>query len=430
MDYTIRISKLGATENLFRYSLDSPKESTLTADSRLLLRLRGWFFFYDGSTPELFLEGKPLVPLPTEIIRQDVVDVHDQASANCGFEALLEVGADTKLGFLRDGKVHWFLSISFEKVTIIEGREGYLFLDNDSNKSVAQYQGSLLIDKPNLALWKEYFTKISEEKKRSGFNAAFLMAPGKEYIFPDLYPVMRGSSTPADQFLINFTDDISIIDPTPQLMAERNFTYSKVDTHWSHYGARVAAQLVCKHFRQAFVNPGFNYQFAPISGDLGSKLFPARTEWLPQPDYSSVNKFRIFDNKILNRGRVHIYENDSTSQRSTCLIFGDSFSTPLIIYLLFSFKRVVHVFSGADIDWEIVRHEKPEFLLAEMTTRFFIKAPRADFSLKTELLRKCSTYTQAQRGSSISNLKRFEDKSVQFYRSMAMNALSDGSAES
>lgn len=423
MKTTIRVTKLLSSDSSIKFSIDSPKESTVAGDHRHFIKLKGWFFSEVGEAPELVLDTGSRVDLPALIERPDVALAYDKAPACCGFETLLELGVNAKLGYTRGSGVEWLASIVFERVSVLIGHDEYLFLDHDSNRSVSQYRGDLLIDKQNLTLWREYFAKIAAEEQNHKFKSAFLMAPGKEYIFPEHYPVIRSGTTPADQFISHFSEDISIINPTTQLITERNFTYSKVDTHWTHYGARVAARLVCQHFNQTFVNPDFNYKYTRTSGDLGSKFSPPRTEVVPLPDYSSVNQYRIFDNKVLNRGRVHIYQNNDTINKATCLIFGDSFSTPLIIYLVFSFARVVHIFSGADIDWSIVHNEQPDFLLAEMTTRFFIKSPSAKFSLKTELLRKCSGYSDSQRRSAITNLDRFNDPSVQFYRSMAADAL-------
>jgi hypothetical protein len=430
MDTTIRVTKLASHNSGVRYSIDSPKEATIQGEHRHFIKLKGWFFSEDTPLSELVLEGASRSRLAADIERPDVCEVYSNAPIRCGFETFIEVGVDARFGFSRDGQVEWLASITFEKVSVISGQNDYLFLDHDSNRSVSQYRGEVVIDKANLISWASYFAKVHTEQNSLSFKFAFLIAPAKEYIFPDFYPVMKGSMTPADQFLANFSDRAAVIDPTDALIKERNFTYSKVDTHWTHYGARVAARLVCTQFGQTFVNPDYNYKFTRISGDLGSKIAPQQTEVLPQPDYSSLNQYRIFDNKILNRGRVHVYEHAEAVGKPTCVIFGDSFSTSLVIYLTKSFSRVVHVFSGADIDWEIVHHEKPDYLLAEMTTRFFIKSPSPTFSLKTELHRKCSVYNESQRKAAITNLNRFDHASIQHLKSIAMNALVSKSGES
>ena len=43
---------------------------------------------------------------------------------------------------------------------VVEGKEGYLFLDNDNNQSVAQFTGIRCIDKEGLEQWKLYLKKI------------------------------------------------------------------------------------------------------------------------------------------------------------------------------------------------------------------------------------------------------------------------------
>lgn len=427
METIIRVTKLAAANDVFKFSIDSPKELMITTDTRNFIKLKGWVLGIDGTVPELVLDCGKATRFFAGVERLDVAKVHSGAPENCGFETFIEAGKDIKVGALYNGTVVWLASVSFEPVNVLVGHDGYLFLDHDSNKSVMQYSGELLIDAGNLDRWEQYFSKIEVEQSKNIFTAAFLIAPAKEYIFPEHYPVIRRGATPFDQFLSRFQYSAPIINPISQLLSSRNYSYSKIDTHWTHHGAHVAAELVCRHFGHKFVDADYDYKFVPTAGDLGVKLLPQISESLPYPDFSVLNGMRIFDNKIPNRGRVHIYANENSSSDKTCVVFGDSFSTTLIIHLIFSFRRLVHVFSGADIDWAIVNHEQPDFLLAEMTTRFLIKAPSAEFSLKSELTRKLSAFNSSQRRSAITNLARFTDPSIEYYKSISMAELNKSS---
>ncbi len=423
MEVTIRITRLPINGAHVKYSIDAPKERAARLEKNSFIKLKGWFFCADGRVPEFVTEGEDTNRFSAKIERRDVVRAHKEAPLLCGFETFIEAGIDTKVGAFIDGTVYWFARISYDAVNVLIGEGGHLFLDKDSNQSVAQYAGELLINQDNLNAWNAYFQKIAVQKENQSFNTTFLIAPAKEYVFPDYYPVVRKGATPYDQFILNFYNKASIVNPLTELMHERNFTYSKVDTHWTHYGARVAAELTCHRLGHPFTDPQYNYKFIKTGGDLGTKISPPVTECLPEIDLVWISEFRIFDNRVSNRGRVHVYHNDQAGSDKTCIVFGDSFSMFLVPHLIFSFRRLVHIFSGADIDWDIVSLEKPDFVISEMTTRFFIKAPSVEFSLRTELTRKLSSLNNEEKISALKHLDKFTDTSIDYYKSISKNAL-------
>lgn len=419
---TIRTGLLIRSSENLRFSIDSPKAIQLHSQSGVFIKVRGWVLGKEGTAPNIVLDDAEKTIVTPSIARPDVAMIHNSKSANCGFEFYVEIGKNLRIGAIVDTAPIWFAEISFDSFGVLKGSDHYLFLDNDTNKSLSQYKGELLIDSDNLSHWERYFRRLESEEGLMFGKSIFLIAPGKEYIFPDKYPVARQGLSTLDQFLCTFGKNY-IINPIKELSAERNYTYSKVDTHWTHFGAKVVAETVCEKLGIAFSEPASTYSFSETSGDLGSKLMPMQVERIPQIDLPHVEICRIFDNRIGNRGRIHVYHNPAAASTKTCVIFGDSFSTTLAPQLVGSFHRLVHVFSGADIDWRIVEHEKPDFVVTEITTRFLIKAPYTNFAIESELSRKYSAMNKVKRESELAKLLAYTDPSVEFYKKICLTAL-------
>lgn len=419
---TIRTNILTRSSDDLRFSIDSPKAMQLHSQAGVYIKVRGWILGKSGVIPKIILDNPEKTVITPSVARPDVAAIHSSEHINCGFEFYVELGKSLKIGALTGAESLWIAEISCDSFGVLKGYDGYLFLDNDTNKSLSQYKGELPIDSDNLEAWGHYFSKIESEEKALYGKSLFLIAPGKEYIFPDKYPVARQGLSTLDQFLCTFAKDY-FVNPIKELSAERNYTYSKVDTHWTHFGAKVAAETVCKRLGVDFFEPAHSYSFSKISGDLGSKVLPVQLERIPNLDSPHVDACRIFDNRIGNRGRIHIYHNPAAASPKSCVIFGDSFSTTLAPQLVGTFQRLVHVFSGADIDWRIVEHEKPDFVIAEITTRFLIKAPYLNFSIDSELSRKYSAMGKAKRDVELAKLLAYTDPSVEIYKQICLTAL-------
>lgn len=418
---TVRTTNLFSNTERLRFSISPPKMIETNSDNTYI-KIKGWTLGSDGAPVQLVLDNLDRTVIYPSISRPDVALVHADAVPTCGFEFYIEAGKDIKIGAILAQETVWLACISFDKLGVLQGYDSYLFLDNDSNKSLSQYTGDTLIDDENLKTWENYFLKIEEQRDQLGFSPVFLIAPGKEFIFPDKYPAIRKNISTLDQFICRFPKPY-ILNPIDRLHTDRNSTYSKIDTHWTDFGGRVVAELVCQKLNQAYIEPGNAYSYEKTYGDLGSKVQPNQYEYIAHYNASAVIALRVFDNAITNRGRIHVYHNASSLSSKSCIVFGDSFSNTLVPQLVNSFRRVVHVFSGADIDWNLVEHERPDYLISEMTTRFFIKAPSASFSVLSEISRKYSTYNEDKSRREHIRLLANTDPAVQFYKNICIDAL-------
>lgn len=303
---------------------------------------------------------------------------------------------------------------------VLQGGNSYLFLDNDTNRSVDQFIGKYLLSTDQLDAWGSFLTNSLNIQA----NVNLLIAPAKEYIFEDFYPYPKGCITTIEQ-LMSFlqTKDLGdiIIFPKNLLMENRELSYSRIDTHWTDYGAGVAA----KSFLSAngldehiHVMPN-TYTIKDIYGDLGSKLESkyAAPFLILHEDQQSIT---LIKNGMDNHGRIWIYHNNNAPVKETLIIFGDSFSVGLSKHLSYVFSRVIYVYSVASIDINMVNKENAKFILLQTNARFIVSSPKF-IDLSAIILNKINKFDESDKVKLKKALELLEDET--FYYSLMSNAL-------
>jgi len=279
---------------------------------------------------------------------------------------------------------------------ILEGPLGHLFLNNDTNDTAGQFRGDILISDENVRAWKNYFEELHAKAKEADANICFMVAPAKEEVFSDLYPVRRAETTPIDQ-LTRIATGVPFLFPIVELKLDRGLSYSRTDTHWTDFGARVAAGTF---LRQAGLEEHIAclpsvFHIIENSGDLGRKLTPPVTEpWMraklnPAPEI-------LYDNYIKNHGRMWILQNQAAPVAETLVIFGDSFGITLTKCLALVFQRTVYCHTAAMWDEFVIEHEQPRYVLLEMAQRFIVSPP-LDRKLWDSVAQKVSDFDEASR---------------------------------
>jgi len=390
------------------------------------LTISGWVFHQGGGPLALFFDDETLGVFIADAERPDVVITHPAAPLRCGFHQTIPAGQRLLLGAQIDGSVHWVVEVSFPaRGMVLKGQDGYLFLDHDSNQGVNQYRGLLLMSDNCLRQWGAALNRNRDVMAKLGGQFCFVLAPTKEWVFPDRYPHARGELTTVDQFLSKFGGDADVLFPLDALRAERHLTYSKTDTHWTEWGASLAAVEVGKRMGLNWEWPA-RYEVTRAAGDLGKKLRPPVTEsfWTLAPSMKTPK--RIFFSGIDIRGEISVFRGKEGSRPGTVLIFGDSFSTSVVKYLAGLFERVIHVFSGADVDYRIVEHVRPDYLIVVLTTRFMTRAPFDHYQIEGDLKRKGLSAPKHQIARIKTKMAQYlpsEDPDVVFFAKLTLNGL-------
>jgi len=364
-----------------------------------MLKLSGWVLHENKPVNVILQYSNHDSVHSCEIIRKDVVALlKKDAEAQCGFIIPIVHPVDFKVGFIINDEPVWVALVKIKQASkVLHGSNGHLFLDNDTNKSVEQFRGQTLISDECLSLWYKYFERLESYTKERNAKYIFTLAPAKELVFPNLYPYTKSIITPAEQFLVNL-NKFNIFYPLDVLREAGDISYWKLDTHWTDYGAGLVVKNILEKLKKEQKNPfPFPFQVKRLNGDLGSKLPQLTTQDILMADFTSAKNQKKFDNKIVNRGWIQIYENENSINQEKVIIFGDSFSVNMVPYLVTNFKKVIHVLSGARIDYDILEQELPDIIISEITTRFLIQPPDLSYSVSDDCFRKINSMPESEK---------------------------------
>jgi alginate O-acetyltransferase complex protein AlgJ len=405
------VRKFAAPE-LHAWALDFPQPDTAARISERGLYVQGWVL----PRPEA-VRGDLLVrttadgleqvrSLPFNNARPDVIqrvlgaEPAGHAQLQCGFIAnLKDVPAAFTLGLMLDGEPCWLCDVALDGAAaplppapatqVIQGADGWLYLDNDTNRSVDQYIGRLTLDDAGLRRWQAYLDGCAALAGSVQAVHAIVIAASKEQVLPEHYPHARGTLTVHEQVLGLCAPEHRVLDTAALLAAceDRGACFMRTDTHWTDRGAMLATLALLERLgldaqaaRSRFSDDVY-YTMA-FAGDLGVKLTPALTaptEFLQAPPAASG---AAFDNGLPNIGRVLVFEGSGALWSGCLLVFGASSSYPMLKYLKRLFRRIVFVHSAGNVDPDIVRHEQPDFLVMQTTARFMIDSPDTWFRLR------------------------------------------------
>lgn len=400
------------------WALDFPAHERLEDLNQDKIKIQGWVLCseYFEKKSELLIAVNSEIVLEKEFNTQrpDVVErVLRQPIANhpqlfCGFVVHMstELLVDGfQIGVRVDGVETWLAQVDFtEPMKVLEGSEGWLFLDNDSNQSVDQYIGQRILGAGELNSWREYLSAVQVLAQRANMRHALVIAPSKEEVLPHRYPFNRAQTTVLDQVCALAKPEWNVVNAAPVLATYKSpeACFKQTDTHWTDRGAMLAVMAVLEQLgldarkAEALFTTDV-YELRREVGDLGCKMLPARsaeTEFLkaPMPEQDAV-----FDNRLPNIGRALVFENSLAIYPWKMVIFGASSSYPMLKYLKRLFGRLVFVHSAAQVDEAVLLHEQPDFLLLQSNGRFLVQPPNLNFSLTDAVFRKTAEATSAFR---------------------------------
>jgi alginate O-acetyltransferase complex protein AlgJ len=268
---------------------------------------------------------------------------------------------------------------------VLVGRAGWLFLRQDSNDVVGQHTGSVKLDKQSQQAWARVLADRMATVERLGATWIFLVVPDKESVYPEHLPrrVTPSPRRPIHDFLdaaqslrapvTYLLDDLRAAKATGEL-------YPRTDTHWNDRGAYVGYRRFCGELAARGIavpvvdEARLRWSEIQAPGDLGGKWYPAPIHGSVVRTESIERRGRLrFDNAVHNHGRVMIFEQDEPGGPS-CVVFGESFTEQLLVFLKETFRRLVFVHTSMLIA-EVLEHEAPDVVLSLPVERFLLRVP-------------------------------------------------------
>lgn len=425
--YSLSIEPLShKLSDRFLWCLDRPSNSFKFDYKNLnksCLDFSGWLVNLKDVKGELvILHGDRVDNLTRNVFRPDVESKIVQKSEmlekrqHYGFNHAIELISNTFTIALISESVFTPLYNGHIKgaFDVIEGEGKWLFLDNDTNKSVDQFQGKVKLSKYTKKEWLEYMENFQSISQTHNLSSVFLVAPSKEYVLRDKYPIKKLKNTPFEQIEKITPPEFNLLSLTETLKRSSKNTFRVCDTHWNSYGAMLASIELCVNLgisRKALEDlfSTDSYKEKEVGGDLGNKLFPPQT-YLEEilTNYNYRNNL-IYDNNLPNFGRsIFICKHDALIDE-TLLLFGSSSSYSMFNYLSRVFSKTVFFHTAGSIDIEVLEKLKPKYMVAQSNARFLVKAPSTSVSIKDIVTEKLANGALPRSTNNSINTDSIED---------------------
>ncbi len=359
------------------------------------------------------------------VLRPDVVNhfgAQDIACAPCcGFNVVVDLSRLSHLVVRSAGFTKWLYEFTVRPaLQFIRGKDDWLFLDADSNRSVEQFLGKELLSDAASDNWRIFFQDLSELAQHS--RTCFLIAPNKEAVLQEMYPHQRAAVTVVDQVLALAPGALAgLVYPLEQLRTVAQ-PYYKTDTHWTHGGAlRVANEVLAAFGRAERLDDYFEFREAEFSGDIGGTLVPKESEIVAMAVAKAHPGAVVFRSHTEHRnaGRVLIYHNEHPVIDGKLVIFGSSSADSLAFLFARMFREVVFFYSPASPCREVLTVERPDYILLQTSERFLIKPPVfTDRLSESGLHATLGALSQPDRNATLAKIGRETNQTNVFYQFM------------
>ena len=267
---------------------------------------------------------------------------------------------------------------------VLRGRNGRLFLDNDTNFVLAQHSGKLRFSEAQLRQWRFVLETRRAWLERFGAKHYFLVPPNAHSVYPEDLPAGHemSHSRPVVQ-LMEYLETVrsyaDLIYPLDELVAQRaSCIFSKTETHWSEVGALIAYRHLMTDIGETYAARMLQTEALQVIekdfvGDLGAKVIPAESAPLPFVRLTDERAELVSDNRVMNQGRRIGYR-CAVAPATRCLVYGDSFAERLLPFLAETFGHTVFA-EIPTLDYCLVEREMPDLVIGVMNERFMISPP-------------------------------------------------------
>ena len=264
------------------------------------------------------------------------------------------------------------------------GKDGWLFLDNDTNKIIQQITGAY--DGFNAASADHWGRTIRRRAERLPVPYIFSVVPNKECVYSQCLPdgIVVSDDRPLSMIAARLPETLYPLDALIRRSCDWP-VFRKTDTHWNAQGAFIFAEEIAKRaetlgIASRQVHPG-DVDWEPRGkrfGDLGGKIEPKRSSDLYGIVYRTGAVQQVFYNRLKNRGGIAVFRSDHSSARA--ILFGDSFGIiHLAEILAWLFGEVTYV-SSPSIDYDMIERVKPDLVISEYAERFLVSRHKEDAS--------------------------------------------------
>lgn len=420
---TLSFIKHRAIESkIISWSLDypNPKREPLFENDNIVLR--GWILFKRKTLSE-----SPCIYIPySEFVdrkvildkaRPDVIEAifgkkdNKNPQHHCGFninipcsqkKINIRIRVAEKDYLLKKVDLSEYLKRHTEnnKLKVLQGINGWLFLDNDTNYSVDQHCGNLILKKNCLENWQAYINELTTISNDKIKKCAFLITPSKEEVMDRYHPYPKAETSLLKPILEKIPQHL-LVYPLNELKELGDAAFLKTDTHWTHQGAKTAAISVANKLKLPeddilTLLSSDKYTQRKHVGDLGNKLAEPQSAMSNFLSSFSFRNWVVYDNALPNFGRIIVTHYPKALTNSTCLIFGSSSSYSMFNYFCRFFSNMIFIHTAGNIDTSLITAISPNYLITQTNARFMIRPPVADYDVDQTIRDKINLLSEEQ----------------------------------
>ncbi|MGG5811723.1 alginate O-acetyltransferase AlgX-related protein [Falsiroseomonas sp. CW058] len=345
-------------------------------------RVAGWVASSTDTPPEvrIRLDGRDLGPATIGAARAEIgphawsfsLDVPKDALARAVMR--VEAVAGPKAVHLANSPVVTSFAEEDSR-KVLQGRDGFLFLQNDTNGVLDQVQAKRRLTEAELAAWEAFFRDLDAVALARGAQAFYLVAPNKECVFADRLPdgiriseqrPVRQIEALVERLGLKATRLVYPLDALRRAAAHP--AYPRGDSHWSDYGAQLAlAEFEAARGAAAQAPAEEEYRTEWRNADLLAKLGGTCVE--PQPVLKRGFAAKLVaDNGVVNTGRRRDWKSGRAAE-GRLLMAHDSFGDWIIPALAERFGATTTLWS-ASLERSLVEEVAPTAILFERAERF------------------------------------------------------------
>lgn len=260
------------------------------------------------------------------------------------------------------------------------GRNGVLFLDNDTNGTIAQMTGEAPLSKMELGKWERVILSRDLLLRDAGAAYAFVIAPAKEAVLSDHLPegVKLSDNRPAIQLQESKRISRVVRYPIDILRGLGLDSFPKGESHWTDLAGLEVVRSILAPFAQPLGLRlpdlrDFDRVSEGLVGDLSvhAQIYEPEQVTRLRPRLQGYRT--VSNNHKPNRGNVIVTENPAITT-GTAVFFRDSFTQNMIPFFASAFSRCVFVWNPF-VDYDLVEKEKPVLVLNIMAERFLPVVP-------------------------------------------------------
>ncbi len=246
----------------------------------------------------------------------------------------------------------------------VEGRDGFLFLGDDYESNFAQAMGRRFYSPEEVQRTVDAVASRNRWLTDRHIASEFFVIPASWSIYPDKMPTWTdGAVLPHVLDQLRSADSTSFPDLRPALQQARSTadTYSRLNSHWTQYGAFVGftamvAQLQADHpeigplplpaLDGVSTVDGFN-EMAQVTGAVGPNNWTVPQFGTPLGEFTVVagdgSRSTVPGDQMLDITQMPLQTESNAGNHHRALILADSATTMLSPYLASAFGSTMMV---------------------------------------------------------------------------------------